>query len=319
MVSDARSMIHDALTGYWDPPTGNNVFDWDPDPEDLDYLPYDRRIEVMLSPILARFAIEHDATSVTLKCDGTKICTIDRPTLPTLNTQMKWLRAYSDLREDRATEILIQSEEILSPFSAVRPIDLPKRRVTMEMLTLTHEVAILLVQQVKHLCRAPRPVEFSDRVMPMLDTPPHSTYPSGHSTESFAIATALSLLEYDETPAQSIAADRPMMHVAQRIAVNRTVAGLHYPVDSAAGSALGSAIGMAMSFIANGTPLRSFAFDPNANPEADFTRTAMETIVTGKSSSKSPTPYTLLQKRWIKARGEWLRRDGRKPDTGAGV
>jgi len=312
-------MIQESLAGYWDPPTGNNSFDWDPDPDDLDYLPTNRRIEVVLAQILSRFTIESDATSVTVKCDGTKICTIQKPTLPTLNTQMKWLRAYADLREDRHTEILVQSEEIMSPFSAVRPFDLPKRRVTAEMLTLTQEVAILIEQQVKHLCRAPRPVEFSDRVMPMLDTPPHSTYPSGHSTESFAIASALSMLEYGETPGESFSADRPIFHLAQRIAVNRTVAGLHYPVDSAAGAALGCAVGSALAFIANGTPLRSFSFDPNANPEADFTRTTLETVIKGKSSSKTPAPLGILQKRWVKARGEWLHRDGRDPDTGAGV
>ena len=66
MVSDARSVIHDALSGYWDPPAGNNVFDWDPDPDDMEYLSSDRRIDVLLGPILARFAIEQGAAT-----DGT--------------------------------------------------------------------------------------------------------------------------------------------------------------------------------------------------------------------------------------------------------
>ncbi|QGX99993.1 phosphatase PAP2 family protein [Roseovarius faecimaris] len=322
LVADARLAIHDALAGYWDPPAGNNSFDWEPDALDLDYLPSDRRIEVILPQILARFGIEQGSTDgvphVTLKCDGAKICTIQKPSLSTLGTQMTWLRAYADLRADRAGEILLQAEEITSAFSAVRPFDLPKRRHTYEMLILVHEVTILLEQQIKHLMRSPRPVEFSDKVMPMIDTPPHSTYPSGHSTESFAIATALSQLEYGETPGESLAADRPTFHVAQRIAVNRTVAGVHYPVDSAAGAALGCAIGTAVAFIANGTPLRSFGFDPNAAPEADFNRAALEPVIKGRASSKSPDPLAILQKRWLKARGEWQRRDGRSGTTGTG-
>lgn len=322
MVADARLAIQDALSGYWDPPTGNNSFDWEPDADDLDYLPSDRRVEVILPQILSRFAIEQGSSGgvpkVMLKCDGAKICTIQQPSLATLGTQMTWLRAYADLRGDRAGEILLQAEEITSAFSAVRPFDLPMRRHTYEMLALVHEVAILLVQQIKHICRSPRPVEFSDKVMPMLDTPPHSTYPSGHSTESFAIAAALSQLEYGETPGESLAADRPTFHLAQRIAVNRTVAGLHYPVDSAAGAALGCAIGTAVAFIANGTPLRNFTFDPNDEPEADFNRAALDPVIKGRASSKSPDPLAILQKRWLKARGEWLRRDGRPGSTGSG-
>jgi len=75
----------------------------------------------------------------------------------------------------------------------------------------------------------------------MLPCPLHASLPSGHATEAFLIARLLLAL------LAGTKGDGSLMHLwanqlmrqSSRIAVNRTVAGLHFPVDSAAGALLG--------------------------------------------------------------------------------
>ena len=76
----------------------------------------------------------------------------------------------------------------------------------------------------------------------MIQTPIHGSFPSGHCTECFAVARVLYEL-VSETSAAGAAAKRQLreqlLRQAARIAINRTVAGVHYPVDSLAGQLLG--------------------------------------------------------------------------------
>ena len=79
----------------------------------------------------------------------------------------------------------------------------------------------------------------------MILTPSHSTYPSGHATEAFTSAYVLwRLLRSKGTPPYRDDSWREqLMRLASRVAVNRTVAGVHFPVDSAAGCFLGLVLG----------------------------------------------------------------------------
>ena len=87
--------------------------------------------------------------------------------------------------------------------------------------------------------------------MAMIPTPAHGTFPSAHAAEAFAVATVLEglLRKLDAKPPaehhfpQSGRLIRLLYKQAERIAVNRTVAGVHYPIDSWAGAALGEAVG----------------------------------------------------------------------------
>ena len=87
--------------------------------------------------------------------------------------------------------------------------------------------------------------ELSPQVQPpMIPTPTHGSFPSGHGTEAFAVARVLfALVSTGGTkPAQDQLREL-LMRQAARIAINRTVAGMHYPMDSMAGQALGLAVG----------------------------------------------------------------------------
>jgi hypothetical protein len=112
---------------------------------------------------------------------------------------------------------------------------------TLELLSIAQTLANLVEMRFKYALRCKRPFEYSAQIQPMIWTPPHASLPSGHSTESFTMARLLWLLmrEVGKYPYNDIEFGKMLMRQAARIAINRTVAGLHFPVDSIAGCVLG--------------------------------------------------------------------------------
>jgi membrane-associated phospholipid phosphatase len=90
----------------------------------------------------------------------------------------------------------------------------------------------------KHAFACKRPVDLSSQIQPMIPTPGHATWPSGHATEAFTIIITVLMALLPEGHKYKEQLER----LAARIAVNRTVAGVHFPVDSAAGRLLGTAL-----------------------------------------------------------------------------
>lgn len=69
---------------------------------------------------------------------------------------------------------------------------------------------------------------------PLFATPPFPAYPSGHATTSAAAATVLA--------AAFPAAEARLWRMAEEAAESRLYAGIHFPIDTAAGLALGEAV-----------------------------------------------------------------------------
>ncbi len=77
--------------------------------------------------------------------------------------------------------------------------------------------------------------------MPPVDIPGHASYPSGHATESYLLAGILAEVMPAEASKRTNANDpdsTPLRRLAERVARNREVLGLHYPSDSKAGKYL---------------------------------------------------------------------------------
>jgi len=88
----------------------------------------------------------------------------------------------------------------------------------------------------------PRPSQLSPSLMPPIDIPGHAAYPSGHATESYLLAQILAQVMPPEARARTDVNDpdsTPLRRIAERVARNREVLGLHYPSDSKAGKYLG--------------------------------------------------------------------------------
>lgn len=143
---------------------------------------------------------------------------------------------YAELRPDRAPEIEVQTRALMPFFAAIQPLEPARHPALIEVLDLAMDLTTAVVMRVKLALACPRPTRFSEQVQPMIACPTHPTLPSGHATQAFCLAALLTRLP---APQAELRAQDQLMRLACRIAVNRTVAGVHFPADSAAGAVLG--------------------------------------------------------------------------------
>jgi membrane-associated phospholipid phosphatase len=246
-----------------------------------------------------------------------KIATIKRPGKPLFIQQLGLVMNWASLREDRASEILTQMSGAAPFWASVVGIQPHRHKYTLEVLGLALSLAWHVEMRFKHALGCPRPMEYSPQVQPMIGTPGHGALPSGHATEAFMVARVLQLLT---DPPQGAETDAQLQRQAARIAINRTVAGVHFPVDSAAGRMLGEALagyfvgrcsrtGAAQvkykacsfdgtQFHSSGNALDFDYHEPLSN--GSFNSLAGNTIL--NANTKSP----ILEKLWELAKEEWL-------------
>lgn len=176
----------------------------------------------------------------------------------------KVLRAAIE-REQRLPEIMVQCDDLWSFFGWAAGIRRDSHPLAFEVLELAQQWAQPLVMALKNDIALPRPYRCSTRVLPAIPTPRHGSLPSGHATMSALIASVLAaLLAPGERDPRPELLDR----LARRIAYNRVVAGVHFPVDSAAGYGLGLQLAGHFVGLAMGTPApATFVFDPLKFPQ----------------------------------------------------
>ena len=235
---------------------------------------------------------------------------LKRPSAKIFKQQLELVVNYAELREDRGAEILAQ---ISGGFAFIAPIiglTSHRHKYTLELLDLLVFLALQVESRFKHGFSCPRPVELSPQIQPMIPTPGHAAWPSGHATEAYAVVTMLqALLPHGSTYREQLE------RLAARIAVNRTVAGLHYPVDSAVGRLLGTALGGFMVARCTGGTLHERGFNGTKFHDAkghviDFDpRVSMADNQSGYyelfAGTHSVAASPLLQFMWGKAADEW--------------
>lgn len=103
--------------------------------------------------------------------------------------------------------------------------------------------ADLLQQSLKALVQRPRPGVLH------LEHVTGSSFPSGHATESAAVAVALVLLARGRARRDRIAAAIIAAVLVAAVGASRVYLGVHYPTDVAAGIVLGSAWGATAAWL----------------------------------------------------------------------
>ncbi|WP_140634430.1 phosphatase PAP2 family protein [Methylibium rhizosphaerae] len=203
----------------------------------------------------------------------------------------KVLRAAVE-REDRMPEILTQATDIGPFFDAVTGIDRATAPRLAELIQVAWEVGTHIVMALKNNLAEWRPYQRSARVVPVIATPGHGTLPSGHATLAMLTSALLSKLLYPAGDVRRTTLDR----VARRIAFNRVVAGVHFPMDSAAGAALANQIARALIAAAHSESLpEATKWDVRVAPEleeigVDPAPPPLEKGANGKADQPSDPP-----------------------------
>lgn len=186
------------------------------------------------------------------------------------------LRPKSDdlASRDRLAEITAQVVPPLAFWCATMPIHPDRMPRTLELIDLALLLASFAVQRFKHALAVARPHQIDAQVVPAILTPGHASLPSGHATEAYAVANLLvSLIGPPKADDASFntdsggkllstaALERRLFALAARIADNREVAGLHYPIDTQAGRLLGTVLSDYLVARCTGTGCRSANFN----------------------------------------------------------
>nr|WP_281376642.1 phosphatase PAP2 family protein [Rubricella aquisinus] len=183
-----------------------------------------------------------------------------------------------------------------------------RTRWTIELLSLVLRTTVTVEMNMKNVLAVRRPQELSAQVQPMIQTPPHGAFPSGHAGESFAVATVMAELTKDRQdqvygPNNHVWTEQ-FMRQAARIATNRVVAGVHYPIDSSAGQILGTSIGLYLleRFRAGTGTMHGVYFDANQCADKDFDPRAIadafDAIYSG-TPNPGAAPYVEDKATWI--------------------
>jgi membrane-associated phospholipid phosphatase len=171
--------------------------------------------------------------------------------------ELNELAALIEYRPAVLTEALRQIDAIgvIGYFRGVLNFTPVSHPFTYGLARIGVRVGEFQVMYYKALFNRPRPSTLSPALMPPIEIPGHAAYPSGHATQ--AHLTALLLAEV-MPPAVNLALDSngqvvtlpgpppnrpdrrvgPLYRVAERIARNREVLGLHYRSDTVAGRLL---------------------------------------------------------------------------------
>jgi len=277
----AMLTTHDGIVGTWNPPQGQPGMLEPDDPNAMPrWEPWVRRQVIGFELLsLLRFASAGTtaAASGTISAGSDDLVTIFRPTPEMIRKdQLPHVFSYADLRRDRASEIQAQISEFFPFFASVCDLHPNRSPFTLELLTALRFVVVATQMRVKHALAMPRPVDYGPQALPMIQTPGHSSFPAGHAVETFMFATVLAELAAGREQQLLYPLGRPLhdqlMRLAARISVNRVVAGVHFPVDLAAGMVLGSQLGRYFVALAKGStgPFWSWTFDAGNYGDEDF-------------------------------------------------
>ena len=151
-----------------------------------------------------------------------------------IKDELQQLARLMDYRPNVLDEALAQREGIDTYFRGIMTFSQASHPWTFGLMQIALRTGELQAMHYKYRFNRPRASTLLPWLMPPIEVPRHASYPSGHSTQSHLVALILG----EVMPDWARGVKGPLRLLAQRIARNREVLGLHYPSDSAAGEKL---------------------------------------------------------------------------------
>ncbi len=154
------------------------------------------------------------------------------------NEVLSVLNASLD-RADRAMEILDQASAVgaLNYWTGLLRIDPSQDRNTFLLMLVARKIGEYVAMGLKNRYLMRRPSQVYSLILPLLDPPDTPSFPSSHSLQAHLISGLIELALGRGHQVTVLA----LRHLAGRVARNREVGGVHYPMDSMAG-AFGAAL-----------------------------------------------------------------------------
>jgi hypothetical protein len=242
------------------------------------------------------------------------LCALTRPPRAVFDRQLDRVFSWARQRADRMPEILTQVSPQWAFWGSVCNLHPERTPRTIELLLCGLQFSMLVTQKFKQMLACPRPVEYSPHVQPMLLTPAYATYPAGHTVEAYFFSRVMRALLGQVAGSQ---VQLQLDALALRISEHRVIAGLHFPVDLAAGYAL--AVPLAQYFVGVCTGAGDIVpndIDGHAFPhdgEFEPWRPQVPGVMPGAPWSAKKSP--LMQWMWSRAREEWRYHGFDTPDA----
>lgn len=215
------------------------------------------RVQVVSQMLLQRLPCVQGPGDFRCNFGNVTLFDLKAPGEDLLEQQLKEVWRAASERDERRDEILAQVDATPAFFASLAGLRPDRHPRTLETMAVLATVVSSIVQRAKHTLAVPRPADLDahhlkgPRLRPMIATPGHLSMPSGHAAFSFSQAFWLAWLwkVAGANGAQNLA--KRAGDLARRIAMNRVVAGLHYPIDSRAGAVSGLMIGGAVALMAD--------------------------------------------------------------------
>lgn len=179
---------------------------------------------------------------------------LTRPPRECFIAQVDSVYQHIDLRPERLNEITSQIGIPMQYWASILDLNPVDHYFTLELLSVALAGLSHVNQFAKHTLACPRPVAFSPSIQPIINPRRFSAFPSGHAAEAFLVARLLQALSGEEkrritapdgkyhatgVNSDTHTLETHLQRLAGRIADNRVVAGVHFPVDSTAGRMVG--------------------------------------------------------------------------------
>jgi hypothetical protein len=168
-----------------------------------------------------------------------------------VSNELDELQRLAEYRPEVLSEAIAQMNDFSGFWGGLLMFSPASHPWTFRLVRIGIVVGEFVAMHYKRSNKRARPSQLSPTLMPPIAVPGHASYPSGHATQAYltsrllsqvmpgVVTTALSPLGTampGSGPARSL-----LNRLADRIARNREVLGVHYPSDSSAGQSLASA------------------------------------------------------------------------------